>query len=272
MNRARMVLPALALAALLLGAVGTVSAASPGYAVYGVQVSYMGTSHSVTVNESLSATTSASYDKLILSVVSGNSTYSYSTQINSSLDVSPFVPSISNQSFTYTSNSTTVSVSVMKNGSTPVQFHGSSYSLTSYAVKAAATSNGTTETVDAGLLTFPSGLIYSVKASIPVPNIDSLGNLTVPGLTTGAGLGSLGLGPDTAVSSIATTSGTATLSVTLLSTSLQLSGPASSATEQVASIGIGAGAVAGVLALGLSVHNRRRHKPEAAPKPEYAVD
>ena len=106
MKTAEAVLPALALAVLLLGAAGTASAATPGYAVYSVQLSSMGTSHAITVNESVSATSNAGYDKLILSVVSGNSTFSYSRSINSSLEVSPFLPSVTNQSFSYASGST----------------------------------------------------------------------------------------------------------------------------------------------------------------------
>ncbi len=74
MKRTEAVLPALALAVLLFGAVGTASAATPGYAAYSVQVSYMGTTHAITVNESVSATSNAKYDQLVLSVVSGNST------------------------------------------------------------------------------------------------------------------------------------------------------------------------------------------------------
>src|SRR5208283_999210 len=122
MNRVEAVLPALALAVLLLGAVGTASASTPGYAVYSVKVSAMGTSHAITVNESVSATSNAAYDKLTLGVVSGNSTFSYSRSINSSLDVSPFLPAVTNQSLAYTSGSTSVSASILKNGSSSIKF------------------------------------------------------------------------------------------------------------------------------------------------------
>jgi hypothetical protein len=269
-NRVRTTVPALALAALLFGAIGTVSAAAPGYAAYSVQVSCSGTSHSFTVNESVSATSNANYDRLTLAVVSGNSTFSYSTSINSSLDVSPFIPFISNQSFSYTYNSTTVALSIINNGTTPVKFHGATYSLTSYAAKVTISSYGTNETINAELWTFPSGLIYSVKASIPTSGLGGLGNLTMP--SWGVGLGSLGPGSSPFDPFATTASGTATLSVTLLSTSLPLSGSAPSMTEQAASIGIGAGAVAVVLALGLNVRKRHERKSDAAPKPEYAVD
>ncbi len=126
MKRTEAFLPAFALVALLAGAVGTASAATPGYAVYNVEYSFLGTSHSITVNESVSATSNTKYDKLIINVDTGNSTFSYSRSINSSLEISPFLPSITNQSFNYASGSSTASLSVKQNGSAPLQFHGKS--------------------------------------------------------------------------------------------------------------------------------------------------
>jgi hypothetical protein len=267
MKTAEAVLSVLALAVLLLGAAGTASAATPGYAAYSVQLSSMGTSHTITVNESVSATSNVSYDKLILGVVSGNSTFSYSRSINSSLDVSPFLPSITNQSFSFTSGLTSVSVSILKNGSAPFKFNGGSYDLTSYALATRTSYNGTTETIDGAISAFPSGLVYSVKLTDNLPNLQGLAGLgalsgTIPGLITPGSIGSLA----------APALGPVTLTVTLLSTSLPLSGPSSSATEQAASIGIGAGAVVSVLALGLGVRYRHRHESGAQPKPEYSVD
>ncbi len=267
MNRAEALLPTLALAVLLLGAVGTAGASTPGYAVYSVQVSAMGASHSIMVNESVSATSSASYDKLILSIVSGGSTFNYSRSINSSLDVSPFLPAVTNQSFAYTSGSSSVSVSILKNGTSSLRFDGGSYGLTSYSLTTRASYNGTAETIDGAISAFPSGLVYSVKLADTIPSLQgltSLGSLagTLPGFNTTAGIGSLSsaaLGP-------------VTLAITLLSTSLPLSGPSSSATEQAASVGIGAGAVVSVLALGLGVRYRHRHEASQQPKPEYSVD
>jgi hypothetical protein len=277
MNRRDALLPAVALALVLLGAVGTAGAATPGYAVYSVQASYMGTSHSFTVNESVSATPNVGFDKLVLTVMSGNTTFSYSRPINSSLTVSPMLPSITNQTFSYATGSTQVSVSILKNGTSPLQFHGSSYSLTSYSIKAAASSNGTTENVGASLLTFPSGLVYSVRASIPIPSLQGLpslgaGDSLLTGLNFTNGPGSLGLGAGSILSLAAAPSGSVSLSITLLSTSLPLSSPSPSMSEQAASIGIGAGAVVSVLALGLGVRYRHRHQAQTGPKPEYSVD
>jgi len=281
MNRAETVLPTLALAALLLGAVGTAAAATPGYAAYSVQVSYGGTTHSLVVNESVAATASASQDRLAVGIVYEGSDLNYSRSINSSADVSPFLPAISDQSLSYASGSTTATVSVTKNGSDPVQFHGSSYTLTSYSLAADLTANGTSQTIAGAVAAFPSGLVYSVKLAAQVPGLGGLAglgeqnftipglaglpgeSLQIPGLNSTMGLGSLlGLSTESEV----------TLTVTLLSTSLPLTGPGSSAAAQAASVGIGAGAVVSVLALGLGVRHRRRSTAAQGPKPDYAVD
>jgi hypothetical protein len=282
-----MVLPALAIAALLMGAVGTVAAATPGYAAYSVQLSYGGTTHSLIVNESVAATSSASQDRLAVGIVYGGSDLNYSRSINSSEDVSPFLPSISNQSLSYTSGSTSATVSVAKNGSDSIQFHGSSYALTSYALAVGLTSNGTSQTIAGAVAAFPSGLVYSVKLAAQIPTLGGLTglgeqNFTIPGLTGLTGLGGLtgdslqipGLNSTMGLGSLLglTTESEVTLTVTLLSTSLPLTVAGSSTMDQAASVGIGAGAVVSVLALGLGVRHRRSHPAAQGPKPDYAVD
>jgi hypothetical protein len=276
MKRTEAVFLVIALVALSFGAVGTANAATPGYVVYSVQLSSTGVSHAITFNESVSATSNVNYDQLILSIVSGNSTFSYSRSINSSLDVSPLLPSISNQSFSYASGSSSVSLSVLKNGSTPIQFQSKSYDLTSYALAAKVNSSGTIDTASGALLTFPSGLVYSVKISAPVPNLmgaQGLGaqGLVIPNLNLTSGIGSLA-GGSLFQGLTAAPSGTVTLALTLLSTSLPLSGPTSSTNEQAASIGIGAGAVVSALALALGVRYKHKHQVEPQAKPEYSVD
>jgi len=259
------VIPVLALLALLLGAVGTASAATPGYAVYDIQLSSMGVSHSITVNASVAATSNVGYDKLMLGIVSGSSDFNYSRSINSSVAVSPFLPSVSNQTLHYASNGTSVSLNIVKNGSVPVQFHGGSYPLTSYALSASIVTNGTARAINGSLRTFPSGLIYSVSLSAPLSSLQGLGSqgIVMPGYGTG-------VNPFQSLTGL--TTGTISLSLTLLSTSLPLAGPSSSTTEQAASVGIGAGAVVSVLALALGVQYKRKHEPERQAKPEYAVD
>jgi hypothetical protein len=273
MKRTEAVVTALALLAILLSSVGTASAATTGFAVYGVQFSSMGVSHSFTVNESVSATSNVKYDKLILGVVSGTTELNYSRSINSSLDVSPFLPAISNQTFSYSTGSTSASVAIAKNGTVPVKFHGASYKLTSFSLSAKVSANGTSTTVTGALETFPSGLVYLLKVSALVPALPDLQglasqNLTLLGIPSTGGL----LGANTPLLATASVSTTVTATITLLSTSLPLTDPTASPVEQVASIGIGAGAAVSVLALALGVRHRRSSRAEEQVKPEYAVD
>jgi hypothetical protein len=271
MKRIQAVIPALALFAILacsVGAAGASTTSTVGFAVYKVQLASTGFSQSFTVNESISPTPNLSYDKLIIGVVSGSTEFNYSRSINSSLDLAPFVPAITNQTFTYSNASASASLSVAKNGTVPVMFHGASFSLASYSLSASLTVNGTSEKVSGALETFPSGLIYSVKVSAPVPDLAGIGalNMTIPSLASLSPL-------STQLQQLGgTSSGTVSLSLTLLSTSMPLNGPSASPAEQVASIGIGAGAVATVLALGLGVRHRRSHQPEQTVQSEYSVD
>jgi hypothetical protein len=268
MKKTEAVIPVLALLALLIGAVGTASAATPGFAAYSVQVSSMGVSHEVIVNASVSTTSNVGYDKLVLGIVSGSTDLNYSRSINSSDNISPFLPSVTNQSFTYHSNGTSLTLNIMKNGSVPLQFQGGNYKLASYALSATVKANGTSRTISGTLLAFPSGLIYSVSFSVPLSGVLGLQGLG----TQGIAIPGYGAGSSPFQSLAGLTTGTATLSVTLLSTSLPLSGPSSSTTEQAASIGIGAGAAVSVLALALGVQYKKKHEPEERTKPEYAVD
>jgi hypothetical protein len=265
MKKTEAVIPVLALLALLIGAVGTVSAATPGFAAYSIQVSSMGVSHEIVVNASVSATSNAGYDKLVLGIVSGSTDLNYSRSINSSDDISPFLPAVTNQSFTYHSNGASLTLNIMKNGSVPLQFQGGNYKLASYALSATVQRNGTSKTISGTLLAFPSGLIYSVSFSVPLSEM-----LGLP--TQGIAIPGYGAGSNPFESLAGLPTGTATLSLTLLSTSLPLAGPSSSTTEQAASIGIGAGAAVSVLALALGVQYKKKHEPEELTKPEYAVD
>ncbi len=130
--------------------------------------------------------------------------------------------------------------------------------------------NGTTGTLSAAILAFPSGLIYSVKLSAPIPNLQGLG-------ATGIGMPGLS-GNESAISTLIgqlptlALTGTVSLTFTLLSTSLPLAAATASPVEQVASIGVGASAVVSVLALALGVRYRHRRQADAQPKPEYSVD
>lgn len=268
MSRLSAALSLFAVLVLLAGAVGGASAATPGFAAYKVAITADGQTNSFTVNETVSVTSNPSYDNLILGVVSAGQTFNYSRTVNASDDLSPFIPSISNQTFSSTSGSSTVKVNVLKNGTIPLGFQGTSYTLTSYSLAGSLSSNGTVVTVQGALTTFQSGLVNTAAVTVDYPTlsasaqqgIDLAGNSS--SFPFAAGLASL-----------PSTQGTLSISVTLLSTSLPLNASSPSSTARVVSVGIGAGAVVSALAIGLGV---RRHNKHAAPapeeKPEHWVD
>ena len=267
MNRTAIALSSVALLMLLVGGVGSAGAATPGFAVYKVQLNSQGVTHSLTVNETVATTSSPSYDNLILSVVTASWNSSYSRSINSSLDVSPFVPSITNQTFTYGSATASLSVTISKNGTIPLQVQGASYSLTSYSLSTKAVYNGSTTTEQGALSTFPSGLVYSAALTVTHPSFPGAG---LQGFSGGLNYSSIAIN---AFGSSTPGPVTASIGVTLLSTSLPLKANSASAAAQVVSIGIGAGAVVSALAIGLGVRYRGKNKaPLPEEKPEHWVD
>ena len=268
MSRLSVALSVFAALVLLVGTAGAAGAATPGFAVYRVVTTVQGQSNSFTVNETVAATSSPSYDNLILNFAWAGQTLNYSKSVNASDDLSPFIPSISNQTFSSTSASGTVTVNVLRNGTIPVQFQGASQSLTSYSLTGSLTSNGTDVTIQGALTTFQSGLVNSAGLTIDYPTIPAP---ALQGMLAGANSSSNPSG--TGLASLPTTQGTVNVSITLLSTSLPLNAASPSSTARAVSVGIGAGAAVSALAIGLGV---RRHNKQASPapedKPEHWVD
>ena len=258
MNKPAATLSGLALFVILASGLGTVGAATPGYAVYQVQVSSMGFSHSLTINETVAATSNPAEDNLILHLVSGNLTLAYSRSINSSDFISPFLPAITNQTFTYAYNGSTVSASIIKSGAGQVQFQGGSHGLTVYSLSASATVNGSRYSAVGTIAAFQSGLVEQVNltASIPITNFAVLGGGNSSGVSPAIG-----------------SSVQANLLVTLLSTSLPLSTGTPTGAAQTATAGVGIGVAASAVAIGLGVRRHNRHSdPSPEVRPEHWVD
>jgi hypothetical protein len=206
--------------------------------------------------------------------VTGTWNSSYSRSINSSAEVSPFLPSITNQTFNYASGSGNLSVSIFKNGSLPLQFQGTGYTLTSYSLSASTSSNDSRTAVQGAVTAFPSGLVDSVRLDVSYPSVQIPGIQGMwPGLNSSSTSPLGGLAGWGAFAPSQGSQGTVSISITLLSTSLPLNGASSSAATQAASIGIGAGAAVSALAIGLGVRYRGKHR-QAVPenKPEHWVD
>ena len=233
MRKGQLLLSTLAAVMLAAGLVGAVSGATPGFAAYTVQFSTHGVSRSFTVNESVTQTSKPALDRLFLSVTSPSANFTYSKFVNSSVVIQPFLPAVANQTFSFGSNKTSVSIKLTQNGTAPLTFQGSAYTLTSFTFSAHFSARNRTGSAEGTLLTFPSGLIYSVREDF---------------------------------------NGTSNLLITLTATSLPLTVGAASPAVQVSSIGVGAGVAISALALGLGVQIRRRKNRIVEKKPEYWVD
>ncbi|HUI85835.1 MAG TPA: hypothetical protein VLY21_01605 [Nitrososphaerales archaeon] len=227
------VLAVLAVCLIAVGPVGTAFASNKGFAAYSITVQSKGATSSITVNESVSAGPKAGLDILGLAVASAGANLSYSREVNSTLDLFPYLPAISDQNLSFSYGGYQLAADVSQNGSSAVVFQGGSYQLSDYAFSASVVSRGGSGTGRGSAAVFPSGLVYSLTLEV---------------------------------------NGSASLSATLLATSLPLTAGASNSLVQTASVGLGAGAVVSVVALSLGVRSRHRQKQSPAKKPDYWVD
>ncbi|HYC12358.1 MAG TPA: hypothetical protein VEC02_06850 [Nitrososphaerales archaeon] len=221
--------------ALLLGvalAIQTGTAASEGYVVYDVQVSYGGNPHSAYVNESVSPSSTQGESILSLAVRWTSANFTYSHVVNSSLAAFPYMPAITNQSYDYRNESYGFSAKVFRVGSSQVTFGGKAYPLSDFAFSVNFTRGNSSGSASGNLSAFPSGLVYSVT------------------------LHSKGVAASAA----------------LASTSLQLQESPTPPDLQAASVGVGASIAAAAVVLSLGVTGRRKKKSPEAQKPEHWVD
>jgi hypothetical protein len=234
MKSAQMALSVAAVFLLTASIAGVGYASTSGFAAYSVNVTYHGVSRSLTVNESITPTSNQAFDQLVLKVLSTGWNFNYSRSINSTLALFPFLPSVSNQTFSFARGQSRVSLAVARNGTSTVAFQGDTYKLSSNTLSVNYATANSTGSLTGAFYTFPSGLLYSLKGSVD---------------------------------------GTSSIGVTLLSTSLPLNAAASSSsTLQVASAGIGAGAALSVVALSLGIRHKRQNGHTSDRKPDYWVD
>jgi len=216
----------------LAQAASTTSSTSPssGYVAYSVQVTQNGTTRVASVNESV--TPSAGESIVSLAVRGTQTNFTYSHVVNSSLTLFPYLPAISNQSYSYSNSSYTVSATISQQGTSQVTFQGSSYTLTDYAFSANVGSANGTHAITGTVSAFPSDLVYSATAQ---------------------------------------SNGTS-VAATLTATSLSLSGTAAAPALQAASAGIGLSLAAGAVALSLGVRMKRKQAPAGPSNPDHWVD
>ena len=166
------------------------TAASPsshGYVLYGVQITGNGIQRSLSVNESVTPSSTSGKSILFLSVEASSSNLTYSHTINSSLTVFPYMPAITNQNFSYANKNYSVTAKISQQGTSQVSFQGKAYTLTNYAFSANVVSSKGTQTVSGTISAFPSDLVYSVASKVNGTQVAAtLRSTSLPLTTTAA--------------------------------------------------------------------------------------
>ena len=234
--RVGLFLAALLLLALVPLAEASTSAgsASPssGYAAYNVQVTQNGTTRAASVNESVTPSATPGQSIILLTVEGTQSNFTYSHVVNSSLTLLPYLPAITDQNFTYSGKSYSVTAKISQQASSQATFLGEAYTLTDYAFSAHITSANGSRDVTGTVSAFPSDLVYSVTAN-----------------TNGSSVAAI-----------------------LTATSLALTAASAAPALQAASAGIGLSLAAGAVALSLGVRMKRKHAPSGSSNPDHWVD
>ncbi len=222
----------LAVVPLAQAATTTSSAPSSGYVAYSIHAVQNGTARDVSVNESVTPSTTAGKSILLLAVKAASTNFTYSHTVNSSSTLFPYLPGISNESYSYSGKSYTVTAKITQQGSSQVTFQGKAYTVTNYAFSATIVSKNGTQTITGTVSAFPSDLVYSVSAQ----------------------------------------TSKASLSATLTATSLSLNTPAAAPALQAASAGLGISLAVGAVALSLGVRMKRKQGSAGPSKPDHWVD
>ncbi len=217
-----LVLAALSLLALvpLVQATTTSSSSAPstGSVTYSVQATLNGTSKAATVTETVTSGATAG-DSIVMLAVSGTqSNFTYSHVVNSSLTLLPYLPAITNESYSYAGKNYSVVASISQHGTSQATFQGKSYTLTDYSFSATITTTNGTQNIAGTVSAFPSDLVYSVSAH----------------------------GTSSSVTA------------TLTSTTLSLTGASMSPALQATSAGVGVSLAIGAVALSLGVKFRNK--------------
>ncbi len=209
------------------------SSPSLGFVAYSVLVTQNGTTRSISVNESVTPSSNPGKSILLLSIKAASSNFTYSHLVNSSSTLFPYLPPISNESYSHTGKSYNVTAKISQQGTSQVTFQGKAYTLTNYAFSAKIDSAKGSRTVTGTVSAFPSDLVYSVTAKAD---------------------------------------NNARVVATLTSTSLSLNAVATAPALQAASAGLGISLAVGAVALSLGVRMKRKHGSAGPSKPDHWVD
>jgi uncharacterized surface anchored protein len=154
-------------ALLLLSATDIAFASQPnqGYVQYSVSLSGQAGPKTFTVNESASRTSQSGFVDLGLAISSPNTNLSFSRVLNASSlpETFPYLSGLNNETFSFQSHGTTISLSIHDIGTSSATFNGRSYQLTNYEIAVSATnsSSGKSVSLNGTVSSVPSGLLYS---------------------------------------------------------------------------------------------------------------
>jgi hypothetical protein len=156
------------------------SSSTTGYVSY--QVTLNGNSNATSValviNESSTPTNQNGFDNITVGLVSSLQNFSFSKIVNTTSlpEVLPFIPGITNQSFTYSTHGVSIGARISIAGSSPISFNGTSYNGQVYSLSLSVTNSSNDRTLEATgtAVAFPSGLLYSVHIQNPSNNSESI--------------------------------------------------------------------------------------------------
>lgn len=141
-------------------------AAQQGYVSYSVTYVSGNRTHTFVINESVSATTNPNLSLFTLVVRAASWNFTYSSDINSSLQPFPYVPALTNRSFSYQTAKYSFVFTLTYGGKTQISYGGQTYGGKLYLFGGRATYNHTTYVVLGNITAFPSGLLYSAGAQL----------------------------------------------------------------------------------------------------------
>ena len=143
---------------------------SEGYVQYGVTITGFDDHlllSDLLVTESVNPSGQPDFIDIALSLSSATTNFTYSKVVNSSSlpIIFPYLPELTNQSFSYTMQGISISATLVNSGQIPVTFHDINYQATEYLVSFSATNSSKVISADGKIVSMPSGLIYNIQLS-----------------------------------------------------------------------------------------------------------
>ncbi|HTY74564.1 MAG TPA: hypothetical protein VMD05_03260 [Candidatus Nanoarchaeia archaeon] len=144
-----------------------------GYVQYKIAVNdpskpYMQTS--ATVNYSVAPTSQAGFVDITLALSSTQTNFTYSKALNASSlpEIYPYLPGLTNQSFSYQTQGIFLTANLVNQGQVAVTFNGTSYQATKYQISVTAQNSSSQQSFGAtGTVTsMPSGLISDAQLTL----------------------------------------------------------------------------------------------------------